>query len=88
MPGIIIYKSYAFKNKDPVIDEMRTLFQNENLMSPKGFKAVHEAGAPTVSTFNKWFNGDTRRPQNAAIMATAHALGYERHWVKKRGGKK
>lgn len=88
MPGIVIYKSYSFKDKDPVIDEMRTLFQKEGLFTAQGFKSVHEAGAPTISTFNKWFKGDTRRPQNAAIMATAHALGYERNWVKKKGGKK
>lgn len=85
MPGIVIYKSYSFKDKDPVIDEMRTLFQKEGLFTPKGFKAVHEAGAPTVGTFNKWFKGGTRRPQNAAVMATAKSLGYDRKWVKQRG---
>lgn len=81
--AITIYKSYMFRTKDPVIDEMRTLFQDQGLMNAKGFKTVHERGAPTVATFQKWFKGDTRRPQNAAIMATAHALGYRRKWVKK-----
>ena len=84
MAGFVVYKSYSFVNKDPVIDEMRTLFQKEGMFTAKGFTAVHEAGAPTPSTFNKWFKGDTRRPQNAAIMATASALGYDRAWVKRR----
>lgn len=82
MAGITIYKSYAFKTKDPVIDEMRTLFQKEGLMGKEGFTKVHERGAATAATYGKWFNGSTRRPQNATVMATARALGYDRKWVK------
>ena len=87
MSTIRIYDTYAFKTKDPVIDEMRTLFQKEGLFSKKGFKAVQDKGAAKVTTYNNWFNKGTRRPQNATIMATARALGYDRKWVKM-GGKK
>jgi hypothetical protein len=82
--AITIYKSYMFKTKDPVIDEMRTLLKEEGLLNRAGFKTLHERGAATPGTYNKWFNGDTRRPQNAAVMATAHAAGYERKWVKRK----
>jgi len=84
--SITIYKSYMFKNKDPVIDEMKTLFKDEGLLNSDGFEEIHARGAATAATYKKWFNGDTRRPQNASVMATAHALGYDRKWVKKGKG--
>lgn len=86
MATINIYKSYAFRTKDPVIDELRTMFQDAGLLNGKGYKEVHERGAATPGTYRKWFGGGTRRPSHPTVMATAHALGYERQWVKK--GKK
>jgi hypothetical protein len=80
---INMYKSYSFRTKDPVIDELRTMFQDAGLYDGKGFKTVHERGAATPGTYHKWFKGQTRRPSHPAVMATAHALGYERKWVRK-----
>ena len=86
MATIRVYASYSFRTKDPVIDELRTLFKDEGLMHKDGFKEIHARGAATPSTYKSWFSGKCRRPQNATVMATAHALGYDRKWVKK--GKK
>lgn len=76
MAGIVVYKSYMFRNKDPVIDELRTVFKDEGLLNSKGFKAVQGRGAAKAGTYRNWFNGTTRRPQFASIQATAKALGY------------
>jgi hypothetical protein len=82
MRGITVYTTYSFRHKDPVIDEMRTLFQKEGKLSKKGLVEVENRGAAKAATYKAWFNGKTRRPQNATIMATARALGYDRKWVK------
>lgn len=76
MSTINIYKTYAFKTKDPVIDELRTVFKDEKLLSNAGYKIVADRGAPKAGTYRNWFNGSTRRPQFASIQATAKALGY------------
>ena len=83
MTSIPVYKSYRFINKDPVIDELRTMFKDEKLDSPLGYKEIEQRGAAKSATYRNWFRGKTRRPQHATVMATAHALGYERKWVKK-----
>lgn len=79
--GIIVYKTYMFKTKDPVIDELRTLMQDEGAT----YKEIHDAGGPTEGTLYNWFKGTTRCPSNAAVRAAAGAMGYRAgRWVKER----
>lgn len=80
--AVPVYKTYRFSNKDPVIDEVRTLFKDEGFYSPAGYKEVEARGAAKAATYKGWFSGGTRRPQNATIEATARALGYQRKFVK------
>ena len=40
--------------------------------------AVHEISGVSASTIHNWFDGDTRRPNNATVMAVASSLGYGR----------
>lgn len=82
MATINVYRTYSFRTKDPVIDELRTLFKDEGKLSKDGFKEIEARGAAKAATYRNWFNGSTRRPQNATVMATARALGYDRKWVK------
>lgn len=71
-------RTYVFKDKDPIIDEMRTLSQDDG----RNMKAIcAEAGISTTTTHG-WFLGETRRPQNCTIEAFGRALGYHRQWVK------
>lgn len=83
---IRVYHTYSFRNKDPVIDELRTIAQREARRQGMSFtaiqiKAAQEAGLST-STPKGWFHGTTRRPQNPTIEAFGRAIGYKRKWVK------
>jgi DNA-binding phage protein len=74
-----LYKSYNFVDKDPVIDKIRTLVKREGLSHSK----IHEMSGVTPSTLHAWFDGKTRKPQYATIMAVVHALGYRNVFVKR-----
>lgn len=74
------YRTYNFIDKDPVIDEMRTLIKDEGLM--KKLNIVHELSGVSVSTLTNWFDGETKSPQNRTVRAIASCLGYEPVWTK------
>jgi transcriptional regulator with XRE-family HTH domain len=67
------YKSYSFKDKDPIIDEIRTVYQE----SGATYKWVSDASGVTSTTLNNWFKGKTKKPQAATINAVLRALGYK-----------
>ncbi len=75
---ISTYRTYNFKDKDPVIDQVRTMWQDSGLK----LSAVSEESGVSSTTLYNWFDGDTRRPQSATVEAVGRALGYERRWVK------
>jgi DNA-binding phage protein len=77
-----LYSSYNFVDKDPIIDKVRTLVNREG----KSYREISEASGVTTSTMYNWFDGKTRRPQYATVMAVVHALGYRSVFVK-RGAK-
>lgn len=82
------YKSYNFRTKDPVIDELRTIFQDEfgrDGLKHKQFERIHADGGPTSTCMKQWFFGKTRRPTSAAIEAAGRAIGFKREWVKMNG---
>ena len=68
------YKTYLFKDKDPVIDLLRTIIFKEKSMT---VQEVKELSGVSSSTLTKWFYGETRRPQHATVKAVAIAIGYE-----------
>lgn len=85
-----IYKSYVFRDKDPAIDELRTLVQSANngvKITRKSLKKVEDGGGPQVGTLANWFFGTVKRPQNATLEAAGRALGYKRVWRQDKGTK-
>jgi hypothetical protein len=81
-----IYKAYLFKEKDPVIDELRTMAQDHyGDLSGKHLMEIETGGGPKVSTMRSWFFGKTRRPTNATIEAAGRSIGWERAWRKRKG---
>lgn len=76
----ILYRSYSFIDKDPVIDRVRTLVQREGLTR----KQLELISGVKVSTLRGWFEGQTKRPQNATVTAVVHAMGYASRFVKVR----
>jgi len=80
-----LYKSYLFRSKDPVIDQLRTLIEDqtgERLNKGKVLRQIEKQGGPTASCMGGWFFGKTKRPNNCTIEAAGRALGYERVWKK------
>src|SRR5262245_5917547 len=78
MAAIKTYKSYMFVDKDPVIDELRTLVKDSGL----SYDEVSDECGVASSTLYSWFHKDTRRPQNATIEAVGRGLGFKRKWVR------
>lgn len=81
-----IYKSYVFRDKEPVIDELRTLMEGHygERLTSKSIRKVMEGGGPSTSCMQSWFFGTTKRPQNATIEAAGRAMGYRRKWIKEK----
>jgi hypothetical protein len=85
------YGAYLFKQKDPAIDELRTVVEDHfgHRVNNKDLTQISEDGGPTVGTMKAWFFGKTRRPQNPTLEAAGRAMGFRRRWVKMDGtGKK
>lgn len=77
-----VYRTYQFKDKDPVIDQIRTLLEDNGLTGKN--KTVHEISGVSQATLHNWFKGTTRRPQYATIAAVSSSLGYETAFVRAR----
>jgi transcriptional regulator with XRE-family HTH domain len=81
---IHVYNTYRFKDKDPVIDEMRTM-QEDSGMS---YEDISVKSGVSKSTQYNWFHGKTRRPQSATVEAFGRALGFKRVWANVNGADK
>jgi len=78
-----LYRSYMFRSKDPVIDELRTKLQDKlgRDFVHSDLTHIENEGGPTASCMASWFWGDTKRPQNATVEAAGRAAGFRRVWV-------
>jgi len=76
-----LYTSYNFVDKDPIIDKMRTMVKREGLK----YGEISGLSGVSSSTMHNWFEGKTKRPQYATVMAVVHALGYRATFTKKGG---
>lgn len=84
--GPRVYGAYLFRDKDPIIDKTRTLFEDVHgrRVDNKMLAEVEKAGGPTAACMKGWFFGEIKRPKNETIEASGRALGYERVWVKQK----
>jgi len=67
------YKSYVFKDKDPIIDVLRTAVSD----SKRKYSSIQADSGVSTATLYNWFHGATRRPQFCTVNAVARALGKE-----------
>lgn len=73
-----IYKSYLFRNKDPIIDQLRTAIADAGA----SYAEIERHSGVTYATMRNWFHGETKKPQFATCKAVARAIGYEIQLVK------
>ena len=66
-------RSYNFIDKDPEIDNFRTIYQKEHI---KENDLAVLAGL-SANTVKNMFGGQTRRPQHATFAKMAGAMGYK-----------
>lgn len=76
--GAFVYRSYSFKDKDPVIDRIRTMVKDEGL----SYGEIHVISGVSDTTLRNWFDGETKKPQYATIAAVTSSLGYKQEFVK------
>jgi transcriptional regulator with XRE-family HTH domain len=72
-PKVFGYKTYNFRDKDPIIDQLRTIILDEKL----DYKKIAEDSGVRETTIMAWFYGLTRRPQYATVKAICVACGYD-----------
>ena len=65
MSTLKTYRSYVFKDKDPVIDILRTAVQD----SGKSYTDINADSGVAVGTMASWFGGAVKRPQFATVNA-------------------
>jgi hypothetical protein len=75
MAKVHIYRNYRFLDKDPIIDAVRTVVKSEEHLKNNH---VHQISGVATATLDNWFEGTTRKPQNATICQVTGALGYVR----------
>jgi hypothetical protein len=75
------YKTYLFRDKDPVVDIMRTIVQD----SGDSYQTIRDNSGVSTGTLRNWFYGATRRPQFATVQAVARALGQSFEPTKRKG---
>jgi hypothetical protein len=75
MAYIRVYRTYNFIDKDPIIDRLRTVLQDEGLEKKRHIVSRLSGVAP--ATLANWFEGATKRPQHATLAAVATSVGYE-----------
>jgi hypothetical protein len=64
-------RSYNFIDKYTVIDELRTLVEDDG----RSYTAICARAGINFSTMKKWFNGKTIRPQAPTLNAVARVFG-------------
>jgi transcriptional regulator with XRE-family HTH domain len=67
------YKSYNFVDKDPMIDQVRTVVHDSHMT----YKAISEASGVSLLTIRGWLDGRTKKPQAATFNAVLRACGYK-----------
>lgn len=76
------YRTYRYQEKNPVIDKMRTIAQDEGMYSKKQRGMLAALSGVARATYDGWWDGDTKNPQHHTAMAFITSLGYEEQFVK------
>ena len=79
---IQMYKSYSFREKDPIIDVIRTIVQinatTSNHTINYELQAISDDTRVSVACMRGWFSGPTRRPQFATVVTVMRHFGVKR----------
>ena len=65
------YTSYNFKDKAPIVDELRTVIRDAGM----SYRQVHEESGLSLACLYHLFSGPTRCPNYATVARILHACG-------------
>lgn len=77
-------RTYQYRTKNPIIDKMRTVAQDEGLYTKKQRSKLHHITGVATSTYHNMWEGDTISPTHRTVAAFYTGLGYEETWRKTR----
>lgn len=82
MPRTIkIYKTYHFRDQDPIVAKLRTVVKDEAEARGISVKAMANTACDlsgvSRSAKNNWYTGKTKRPQFSTLNAFARAMDHE-----------
>ena len=69
--------------KDEIIGALKTMIRGDEHLNNNQVSQISGVSATTVAN---WFDGDTRKPQNATVMALTSTLGYLRRDYRNKDG--
>lgn len=76
-----LYNTYRFKDKDPIIDIVRTCVEIfatvNNLSFGQAVKKLSKSSGVSTNCMYNWFRGSTRFPRYCTVVAVVHATGRE-----------
>lgn len=75
-----LYKSYSFKDKDPIVDRIRTIRDG---LGWNNTRLAEESGV-SLGCIWRQLDGPTKRPQHATVAAQLGAMGYHFEIVPRR----
>jgi hypothetical protein len=85
---IKIYKTYHFKDQDPIVAKLRTVVKDE--AESRGISVKQMANTAcdlsgvAKGTKNNWYSQKTKRPQFATLNAFARAIDRELDFVNRK----
>lgn len=65
------WKSYLFREKDPIMDAVATARSDANM----SYVEIEKAGGPKAATLRNWEHGTVQRPQFGSISAAIISVG-------------
>lgn len=73
------YRTYMFKDKDPVIDFVRTKVDDSKM----SYAQISDNSGVSKATLYNWSHGKTRRPQFATTAAALMSCGVDQISLRK-----
>lgn len=74
-------RTYNFRDKDPVCDELANLVDAAGLRGRKNIGKVATLASLAHGTVDGILYGETKKPRHDTVMSIGTAMGFERKWV-------
>ena len=77
----MLYKSYPFRRRDPILESTEDMVDATGLTIAE----IHRRSGVASTTMHNWFNGKTISPRFCTIAAVGSVCGHQLIWSRKPG---